>query len=382
LRLQLCVFIATKIRAESFGALALRPNQTGTIKNGMQLPRNAQIWLPGYISSLRRPKFDPKPVRVFVTIADHFEPMRGGADLNRGLERVGHWRKIWPEVAQRHRDARGKSAQYTFFYPEEEYRPEILEPLAEMVHAGFGDVEIHLHHDGEGEQNFVDRISGFKEALFHRHGLLRKDNSGRIIFGFIHGNWALDNSHPDGRWCGLNNEITLLRDLGCYADFTMPSAPSPTQARQVNTVYWAVDDPAKPKSYDSGLPASLPGSNSGPKGDLLMLPGPLALNWKQRSRGVAPRLEVGELAAHNPVTPERVRLWLDHAPRMGNDILVKLFAHGAWEANTAALLPRDLDRVFSLLESATADRGWQLHFSTAAELTDVALSREGLSFDS
>ena len=33
-------------------------------------------------------------------------------------------------------------------------------------------------------------------------------------------------SLPDGRWCGLNNELILLRDLGCYADFTLPSAPS------------------------------------------------------------------------------------------------------------------------------------------------------------
>ena len=37
-------------------------------------------------------------------------------------------------------------------------------------------------------------------------------------FGFIHGNWCLDNSRADGRWCGLNNELILLRELGCYAD--------------------------------------------------------------------------------------------------------------------------------------------------------------------
>ena len=55
-------------------------------------------------------------------------------------------------------------------------------------------------------------------------------SNGRVVFGFIHGNWALDNSRPDGKYCGLNNEITLLRDLGCYADFTMPSGASPTRA--------------------------------------------------------------------------------------------------------------------------------------------------------
>jgi hypothetical protein len=341
----------------------------------MQLPRNAQIWLPGYLNSLRRPKFSAQPVCAWVTIADHFELLRGHVHVTKGLERVEPWRKSWPEIAQRYRDSNGKPAQYTFFYPEEEYHPALVGPLADMVHAGFGDVEIHLHHDGEGEQNFVDRISRFKETLFRRHGLLRKDESGRVVFGFIHGNWALDNSRPDGRWCGLNNEITLLRDLGCYADFTMPSAPSPTQARLVNAVYWAIDDPDKPKSYDSGPLVNLDGSTSASRGDLLMIPGPLALNWKERSHGIAPHVEVGELAAHNPVTPERVRLWLEHAPRVGNNILVKLFAHGALEANADALLSRDLDRTFSLLQRMTADRGWQLHFSTAAELAAVALSK-------
>ena len=54
--------------------------------------------------------------------------------------------------------------------------------------------------------------------------------TGELRFAFIHGNWSLDNSRPDGRWCGLNNELILLRELGCYADFTLPSAPSDTQA--------------------------------------------------------------------------------------------------------------------------------------------------------
>jgi hypothetical protein len=87
-----------------------------------------------------------------------------------------------------------------------------MEPLERMASHGIADVEIHLHHNGEGQQNFVDRISGFTETLSSRHGLLRKHN-GSITFGFIHGLWALDNSLPGGRFCGLNNEITLLRDL-------------------------------------------------------------------------------------------------------------------------------------------------------------------------
>ena len=335
----------------------------------MKLPRNLNIWLPGYLRSMRRPAVDAgRAVRVFVAIADHYEPLRGKADLKTGQARVEKWQKYWPEIARRHCDAAGRVPKYTFFYPEDEYEPELLEQVAEIVRAGYGDVEIHIHHDGEGEQNFIDRMAEFKENLYERHGLLRKDSAGRIVFGFIHGNWALDNSLPSGRYCGLNNEITLLKDLGCYADFTMPSAPQESQARLVNTIYWAVDDPVKPKSYDSGT-LFAPG---GAAGDLLMIPGPLALNWRERSHGIMPRIEVGELAAHNPVTRERVRLWLEHAPRIGNDIFIKLFAHGALEVNAEALLGGDLDRAFAYLKAAVGLRHWQLHFVSAAEMARAA----------
>src|SRR3546814_3205543 len=54
---------------------------------------------------------------------------------------------------------------------------------------------------------------------------------------------------------GLDNELTLLRELDCYADFTMPSAPSPTQTTTINSIYYATDDPVRPKSHDTSTPA-------------------------------------------------------------------------------------------------------------------------------
>jgi hypothetical protein len=236
-----------------------------------------------------------------------------------------------------------------------------------MTEAGIADVEVHLHHDGEGEQNFLDRLNRFKETLFERHGLLRKQ-AGKIVFGFIHGNWALDNSLPDGSWCGLNNEITLLRDLGCYADFTLPSAPSPAQTRMVNTIYWATDDPLRPKSHNTGVPVRVGESFCG---DLLMIPGPLTLNWNSRKLGLLPRLETGELCASNPVTRQRVRLWLNYAPRLGDDLFIKLFAHGAREDNAAQLLERDLDLTFQLLKSECTAHGSTLRYVTAWQMRNA-----------
>lgn len=287
---------------------------------------------------------------MWLAIADHWEPYWAHPSDEVATERVAVWAKHWPEIARRHSDSGGRPPQYTFYYPQEEYRPQFLDALANMKRAGIADVDIHIHHDGEGQQNFVDRMSGYIDTLVTRHGLLRMSN-GRPVFGFIHGNWALDNSRPDGRYCGLNNEITLLRDLGCYADFTMPSASSPTQSRTVNTIYWATDDPSRPRSYDRGI-AVKPGSPG--KGDLLMIPGPLGLRWAGRT---VPRMETGELASYDLASPYRVGRWLDLAPRIGSDIFIKLFTHGAQERHsTALLLQGGLDRLFTAVADVCRQR--------------------------
>jgi len=212
----------------------------------------------------------------------------------------------------------------------------------------------------------------FLETLQTKHGLLRRRN-GRVAFGFIHGVWALDNSQPGGAWCGLNNEITLLRDLGCYADFTMPSGDSPTQSRTVNRIYWAVDDPLRPRSYDTGVEV-LPGSPG--KGDLLMIPGPIGIRWRSR---LVPRMETGEIAGYDLPTAYRVERWMDMAPCLGRDVFLKLHTHGAQEANCSALLEGGLENLFSLLPSACARRGWQLRYVSAWQMYQAVASAAGVS---
>jgi hypothetical protein len=308
----------------------------------------------------------PKPRRAWLMIADHYEPLLGGTDVEDALRRVALWRKAWPEIAARHRDSAGNPPQYTFFYPQEEYRPELLEPLAEMARMGIGDVEIHLHHDGEGEKDFVDRMEGFKRDLVERHGLLRKLD-GRVVFAFIHGNWALDNSHPSGKHCGLNNEITLLRKMGCYADFTLPSAPSVTQTKIVNTIYWAKDDPLQPKSHDSGVPVT-PGSK--PWGDLLMVPGPLGFRFGEPGRRI-PRIEMGEISGYDLPTRFRARGWLNFAPRVGEDIFIKLHTHGTQDRNSGPLLGGGLDELCSAMETECAAAGIELRYATAWQMVEA-----------
>lgn len=321
--------------------------------------RYSHLWLPGYLlSQLRRARQAP-PRHVWLLITDHFEPLWRDRDEGLARERVALWRQRWPEIAGRHVDSEGRRPVYSFFYPEEEYRPHLLEPLAEMTRDGIGDVEIHIHHDGEGEAWFVDTVGRFLETLHSRHGLLRR-NAGRLAFGFIHGNWALDNSRPDGRWCGLNNEITLLRDLGCYADFTMPSAFEPCQAGPVNVIYRTTDDPARPRSYARGVVVR-PGLAA--VGDLTMFTGPLGLEFHGLRR--RPRIESGEIAGYAPPSPSRARLWLELAPRVGDHAFVKLFAHGTQERHSDPLLSGGLDRLFESVDAACRAVGARLHYASA-----------------
>jgi hypothetical protein len=272
---------------------------------------------------------------------------------------VALWPRQWPDIAARHADSEGRRPVYNFFYPEEEYRPHLLDPLAAMTRDGIGDVEIHIHHDGEGEAAFLDKMGRFLEVLQSRHGLLRR-HEGRVAFGFIHGNWALDNSRPDGRWCGLNNEITLLRDLGCYADFTMPAAFEPCQAGPVNVIYRTTDDPERPRSYARGWPVR-PGLPA--VGDLTMITGPLGLELRGPFR--KPRVESGEIAGHALPSAARARLWLELAPRVADHAFVKLFTHGTQERNSGPLLSQGLDTLFTTLEARCREVGARLHYVSA-----------------
>ncbi len=335
--------------------------------------RYTDRWLLSYTAWWLRTLARPAPRDVWLVIADHYEPLWNGADPAVARGRVAEWRRRWPEIAARHADAAGRPPAYTFFYPEEQYRHELVEPLAEMCRQGIADVEIHIHHDGEGEGQFVSRMRRFLETLHEAHGLLRR-HDGRIAFGFIHGNWALDNSRPDGRWCGLDNEISILRDLGCYADFTMPAANSPCQGGPVNAVFRVEDDPARPRSYARGVPLR-PGSDV--TGDLTLIPGPLGLDFS--SRGVSrPRIECGEIAGYRLPSRQRARLWLRLAPRLGDQAFLKLFTHGAQERNLGPMLTGGLDDLFGCLAAECAAVGANLHFLSAWEMWQaVEAARRG-----
>jgi hypothetical protein len=336
--------------------------------NPMNLPRHAEIWLLPYMKSrMRNLARSTKPKRAWVAVTDHYEPLGKVASIGVAFDRVGQWRDRWPRIAEdAPRDAAGQRPQYSFFYPQEEYHRELLDNIAEIVALGVADVEVHLHHDYEQRDTFIQKVTDYCRRLTDDHGLLRQQD-GRTVFGFIHGNWALDNSRPDGRCCGLNGEIALLRDLGCYADFTMPSLPSATQGRVVNQVYWCTNKAdGSPRSFDRGVEASVGGGRCG---DLLMFTGPLGIHFNDKLK---PHLETGEIAGYNMPTASRVRQWFDLAPTIGDDLFLKLYTHGAPERNLEPLLNEGLGNLFCWLAEEADRRGIEVHWATAWQMYQTA----------
>ena len=335
--------------------------------------RNIHIWFFQYIAQLFSRKGNNNKIQhVLFCFVDHYEPLLGKASFEKGMASVKYWQNEYPTIAIKFTASDGCYPRHTFFYPEEEYHKEYLDVVSEFCQQDIGEIEIHLHHDNDTENGFKDKINSFKKILRESHGAL-PDYDGDAYFAFIHGNWALDNSRKDGKWCGLNNEITLLRDLNCYADFTLPSAPSDTQTKTINSIYYATDDPNKPKSHDKGELAEYGLTK---KGDLMIIQGPLTLNWKNRSKGVWPRIESGDVTPSPVPIEQRVRLWVKagvHVKGKPDWIIVKVHTHGADEINSEFLFKDNgFEKIWSTLDREYNDNvNYKLHYVSTRELYNI-----------
>lgn len=318
----------------------------------------------------------PRPTHVFLCIADHFEPGWRAATPDLQRERVARWVEGFPASVADFADDRGRPPQHTFFYPAEAYQPEHVDQLCRLIRRGYGDLEVHLHHDNDTADRLREFLHRYLATLDQRHGLLSRDREGNIRYGFIHGNWALDNSDPAGRWCGVNNELTILRETGCYADFTMPAAPHPAQTRTINSIYYAVDDPQRRKSHDHGTPACV--GTPPPRDGLLMIQGPLLIGRGGPGR-LKPRLENGDLSGSSPPSPHRIRGWLRARVRIVGQprwIFVKLHTHGAQEQNAAVLLGEPMQRMHRSIRQTATENGFAFFYVTAREMAQLVRQAE------
>jgi len=342
--------------------------------------RHLETFLRGYLVDEGRRALDRRKGpqvegarHLLVAVCDHHEPLWNKADERRGAERIRAWREGYPRLTAGYRDADGKPPRHSFFFPGEEYRPQFLEPLAELARAGLGEVEIHLHHDGDTAQTLEAQL---RETIanFSRHGHLARDSDGRPRYAFIHGNWALANARPDGRWCGVDEELPLLFRTGCYADFTFPAAPDPSQPNIVNRIYWPTGDLNAKRCYESGTRARV---GQVMTDRLLIVQGPLAFSQRP-GRRLSIRIENSALTANDPASSARAKTWASrniHVEGRPEWVFVKLHTHGAPDLQAASLLGdggHELHRV--LTEEYNDGRRWRLHYVTAREMFNIAVA--------
>jgi hypothetical protein len=324
------------------------------------------------------------PVHLMIALADHFEPSilpeaRGSyAEPGEQERRLERWCREYPKVVQDWPDSDGRPFCHTYFYPAEQYDKALLDCLAEHCNEGWGEVEIHLHHGHEAPdtaENTRRRLVEFRDALAQHGCLSQMDGRGTSRYAFVHGNFTLANS-PRGLTCGVDTEIQILAETGCYADLTLPSAPHPAQTAKINSLYECALplDRRAPHRRGRNLKCGRP-----PQIFPVIIQGPLMLNFARWKRGrLLPGIENSALTTSNPPSLQRLRLWRQAAITVRGRpdwLFIKLHCHGMDPRDEDAMLGAPMREFLrELSEGAGGGSEYKTHFVTAREMTNIILA--------
>jgi len=315
-----------------------------------------------------------EPTHIIFLIADHFEPGMG----DEGLFRLDKWCETARATGDRIRDHDGTAFRHTNFFPAEQYDYRQLEMLGSLQAAGYGEVEVHFHHGVEApdtSSNTQKILEEFRDRLAFDHRCLSRETPHSLPkYGFVHGNWALANS-AGGRFCGVDNEMQILAVTGCYADFTLPSAPDESQVPKLNAIYQCGNPFDQARPHRSG-----PDLKVGDKPKLpIIFTGPLIFDWSRRVRGLpVPRIDDGALAQNYPLSLERFRRWQSARIRVQgrpNWIFIKLYCHAFFEWDQDTMIGEELCRFMDeVMNLAERSRKFRIHFTSAREAYNLVIA--------
>jgi hypothetical protein len=347
--------------------------------------------LPPYLYQRVTRREPTGPVHLIISIANHFEPssipgdFAGYAPREIQEPRVENWCTDYPRNFREFRDSVGRPFTHTYFYPAEQYDRALVEQVADLCHAGWGEMEIHLHHgvtESATSEATREQLVSFRDTLARDHGCLSyKDGDRSPKYAFVHGNFALANS-AGGFACGVDDEMQILAETGCYVDMTYPtSAFHPAQISKLNSIY-ECSSPLQeraPHRHGNGLRTGHPVSTLP-----FLIEGPWALDFDRQSRNGVGRIENGALTAANPPSIRRLRLWKRAAITVAGRpdwLFIKLDAHGMYPGDTEAVIGSPTQSFVKELVVGAAERQETLHFVSAREMANMALAacdgREG-----
>jgi hypothetical protein len=328
------------------------------------------------------------PVHVIVAVADHFEPAimpQDGcarASYTEQERRLERWCMEYPLLANEFRDHEGRPFQHTYFYPAEQYDKGLIDRLADHCHEGWGETEIHLHHGVQAAATAEETrktLIAFRDALEARECLSYLDGSGSARYAFVHGNFALANS-AGGRACGVDSEMQILADTGCYADLTLPTGLFHwAQTAKINSLYECGLPLGKRAPQRKGVDLRV---GREPRIFPLIVQGPLQLDFASGKRLV--RIENGAFVAANMPSMHRWNLWKQAAVSVKGRpdwLFIKLHCHSMDPRHQGAVLGEGMKSFLQRLTSGARQRNETLHFVTAREMVNIALAacagREG-----
>src|SRR6267143_1783045 len=321
------------------------------------------------------------PQHLIFLVANHFEPLT----THEGRTQLDHWCELARSTGDAIHDHDGTPFRHTNFFPAEQYERRRLEMISALQAEGYGEVEIHFHH-GEEEPDTAENtrriLADFRDIIAEEHKCLSRENStSPPKYAFVHGNWALANS-AGGRFCGVDSEMQILAETGCYADFTLPSAPDQSQVPRINAIYRCGKPLTEARPHRSG-----PGLKVGEKPVLpIIFTGPLVFDWSRRLHGLPiPRVDDGALAQNYPLSLDRFNRWRGaHISVKGRPdwIFIKLYSHGFFEWDQDAMIGEQLKRFISeVMELGEQTGSFNVHCASAREafnmLTAAADGREG-----
>jgi SAM-dependent methyltransferase len=350
---------------------------------GKKVARSSR-WLPSYAWQ-RVTRGAPKgPVHLIIALADHFEPAivphdgSARAPYHVQEQRLERWSLDYPLLFDSWRDHDGRAFVHTYFYPAEQYDRGLLDRLANHCQEGWGEVEVHLHHGArtpDTEGNTRLRLLEFRDTLAAQHRCLSYfDGIGTPRYAFVHGNFALANS-AGGVHCGVDSEIQVLADTGCYADFTLPPGLyHRAHIPKINSLYECIPPLRRPRAHRRGhdLRVGRP-----PQIFPLVVEGPLMLGFARPDGSRTLRVENGSLTWNNPPTMYRLGLWKQaniHVHGRPDWLFVKLQCHGMDPRDHDVMLGGAICRFLRELVEGAEARSEILHFVTAREMANMMLA--------
>jgi hypothetical protein len=348
-------------------------------------------WLPNYFWQAISRRVPRGPVHLMIALADHFEPAivpgngYARAPYEDQIQRVESWCNRYPKIVDEWRDHDGHTLKHTYFYPAEQYNAGLIGQLAEHCHAGWGEIEVHLHHGMQAPdtaENTRRTLVNFRDILAHQHGALSYlDDAGSPRYAFVHGNFALANS-SNGFACGVDCEMQVLAETGCYADMTLPTGYfHPAQIAKINSIYECNPPLNQRMPHRRGRDLRL---GRTPEVLPIMVQGPLMLDLKSPNRSRHLTIDNGGWTAANPPSLHRFELWKRAAVRVAGRpdwLFIKLHCHSMDPTQHNAVLGDAMRGFLRELVEGANQRNEILHFVSAREMVNIIFAacdgREG-----